>query len=404
MTSRSDPRNELWAAHDAEWRAPQQVSGFWAPDAGLDPRLLHHRTVGPWWDLMAELSITLLVTREYEHLAMAMCVIDGRPLVSYLRLPHPSGVVADRATDRVFIASTRNPNQVVTLEPADDTTTAVGRRDAERWARKLVPVRAVFLPGGLYLHDLALVGGILHANAVGQNAVVRLTEDGRWKRVWWPRCIESDTGPRFDANYLQLNSIAAGRGVASSFFSASAERPSRLRPGHRGFPVDRRGVIFSGRTREAICRGLTRPHSARLHDGTIWVANSGYGEIGAVDRERFEAALKLPGWTRGLCLLGRGRTIAFAGTSRVLPRFLHYAPGVDPDASVCGVHAIDLATGRPLAALIWPDGNQTFAIDWLPAETSTGFPFRAGRQHAARRVRSFFYSFRPSGEGKESRS
>jgi uncharacterized protein (TIGR03032 family) len=402
MTEReARERDALWARHDARWRAPAQIVGFWESASRVDPEVLRHRTVGPWWDLLAELGITLLVTREYEHLAIAMSAHDGRQLVSYLRLPHPSGLVADRQRDRVFVACTRNPNQVVTLGLIDGPIAGNERGHDSRMTRKLVPLRAAFLPGSLYLHDLALIGGKLHANAVGQNAVVRLGEDGSYERVWWPRCIETADGPLFDRNHLQLNSIAAGRTIASSFFSASTDRVSRLRPGHRRFPVDGRGVIFSGRTGEPVCRGLTRPHSARVHEGRIWVANSGYGELGVVNGGGFDAALTLPGWTRGLCLIERGRGIAFVGTSRVIPRFRQYAPGLDAEGSVCGVHAVDIASGRFIAALVWPEGNQTFAIDWLPTERSTGFPFEVGRRSPERRLNSLFFSFRLAAPGKE---
>jgi len=388
-------RATSWAEHDGRWRAPAQIVGLWESAATVDPRVLRHTVVGPWWDLIAEMGITLLVTREYEHLALAMCARAGRPLVSYLALPHPSGIAVDG--HRVFVASTRNPNQVITMRPFEGPDD-VGGRGGDSLTRTLAPVRADFLPGGLYLHDLALVGGALHGNAVGQNAVVRIGGDGSCRRVWWPRSIETPRGPLFGPNHLQLNSIAAGRTLAGSFFSASAERPLRLRPGHRTFPVDGRGVIFSGRTREPVCRGLTRPHSARLHAGTLWVANSGYGEIGVASGGRFTAVQRLPGWTRGVCVVDRPRAVAFVGTSRVIPRFRQYAPGLDVDRSACGVHAIDLATGRTLAALTWPEGNQTFAIDWMPSVRSAGFPFRAGRRPAERRMRSFFSALRPVSE------
>ena len=191
-----------------------------------------------------------------------------------MALPHPSGLAV--AAERVTVASTRNPNQLVELAPA-----AVE-------GRPLVPVRTEFHPGSLYLHDLAYVGGVLHGNAVGQNAVVRL-DGGRAERVWWPKAIETEAGPDFSRNYLQLNSIAAGPSLEASFFSASAERMSSRRPGHRNFPVDGRGVVFSGATREPVVRGLTRPHSARLHEGRLWVESSGYGELGVVEDGRFEA-------------------------------------------------------------------------------------------------------------------
>jgi hypothetical protein len=117
----------------------------------------------------------------------------------------------------------------------------------------------------------------------------------------------------------------------------------RRRPGHLNFPVDRRGVIFSGATREPIVEGLTRPHSARLRDGVIWIDNSGYGELGRVVDGTFEPVVRLPGWTRGLSFAG---DIAFVGTSRVIPRFRRYAPGLDEARSECGIHAIDVHSGK----------------------------------------------------------
>ena len=67
-----------------------------------------------------------------------------------------------------------------------------------------------YLPGCLYLHDLAILGGRLLANAVALNAVVELPEAGGFRPVWWPRSIDGACGPLFGRNYLQLNSIAAG--------------------------------------------------------------------------------------------------------------------------------------------------------------------------------------------------
>jgi uncharacterized protein (TIGR03032 family) len=333
--------------HDREWRDPAGVVALWA---GGERPSLRARVRGGFWEAVQGRCV--LVTREYEHLVVA--VAERRQ--THMALPHPSGIAVDE--ERVTVASTRNPNQLVELRPADVE------------GRPLVPVRTVFHPGALYLHDLAYVGGVLHGNAVGQNAVVRLDRE-RAERVWWPTAIETDAGPDFSRNYLQLNSIAAGATVASSFFSASADKISRRRPGHRNFPVDRRGVIFSGRTREPVVSGLTRPHSARLHEGELWVENSGYGELGVAADGRFEAVARLQGWTRGLAFHG---DVALVGTSRVIPRFRSYAPGLDLERSVCGVHAIDTRSGEVLGSLIWPEGNQVFAVEALPLGVTSGFP------------------------------
>lgn len=381
-------RERLHARADGAWRDPRAVATLWADAAAVDERLLRHRTRGEFWDVLQETGVTLLVTREYEHLLLALHRGAGGPVVSYLPLPHPSGIAVDRRRSVVHVASTRNPNQVHDLVPAVAAPPEVGERAIRLAERPLVPVRTRILPGGTYLHDLALVGGVLHGNAVGRNAVVRI-DDGGATPVWWPRAVERRGGAALDRNYLQLNSIAAGPTLRESFFSASTDAIGRLRPGDPAFPVDRRGVVFSGRTREPVVRGLTRPHSARLRHDVLWVDNSGYGEVGVCRDGVFEPVARPGGWTRGLAFAGG---VAFVGTSRVLTRFRQYAPGLDPDRCVCGVHAIEVKTGRPLGSLVWPTGNQVFAVEAVAAAWTAGLPITAGRRRQERE-RGLFYGF-----------
>lgn len=392
MKRRTDPDDPelLWSAHQGEWRDPMQVISVWREASDVDPRLLRARVRGRFWETIDRLGITLIVTREYEHLLMAMSAEDGTPAQTYLRLPHPSGLAVDRKRARVHVACTRNPNQIFDLEPIGSTVPRLDMKPPKLRGRPLLPARSRFLAGSTYIHDLALIGGNLYANSVGHNAVIRVDPDGPPEYAWWPRAIETRGRPFFARNHLQLNSIAPGRTLSESFFSASTDRISARRPGHRHFPVDRHGVIFSGKTREVVARGLTRPHSARLHRGQVWVDNSGYGTLGPVTRGSFEPVFRLPGWTRGLCFV---RDVAFVGTSRVIPRFRQYAPGLDVEKSECAIHAIDTRSGATLGSIVWPYGNQIFAIDWLPVASSTGLPFRVGRKRAAAEERSLFYSF-----------
>lgn len=360
--------------HERAWRDPKAVVAQWSDAGAADAGLLSARARGGWWDALAAAGVTLVASREYEHLVLAISPEDRR--ITYLRLPHPSGIAYDAARGRLSVASTRNPNQLVEFVPVS----GAGRRGV------LVPSRSWYLPGCSYLHDLALIGGRLHANAVGRNAVVEIDERGATP-VWWPSSVERDGVPVADRNLIQLNSIAAGDDLASSFFTASGERPGRYRPGHLKYPVNRRGVVFSGATREPVVRGLTRPHSARLHAGRLWVDDSGYGAVGIARDGRFEAVAQLPGWTRGLAFAGN---VAFVGTSRVIPRFAHYAPGLDVDRSVCAIHALDATTGAHLGSLEFPHGNQLFALEPVPRAWS-GFPFHRGI-HASD-VRALFYDY-----------
>ncbi len=375
----------LWSRHNASWRHSAQVCSQWQDADRIDPRLLKFETRGKWWETVEKCGIVLIVSREYEHLLLALSVAGRGPDISYMVLPHPSGIAVDRKKGIVHVASTRNPNQIYDFAPVNGSIKR-GDMKTEIKDRPLVPVRSRYFPGSLYMHDLAMVGGKLHANAVGHNAVAEITEHG-FRRVWWPKCIEKRGAPVFEMNYLQLNSIAAGSDLRSSFFSASTDMLGVRRPGHRNFPVDKRGVIFSGKTREPIARGLTRPHSARMHKNRIWVDNSGYGEVGFIDSAKFCSVTKLPGWTRGLCTVDG---IAFAGTSRVLPRFRNYAPGLDVDKSVSGLHALDMQTGRVLGSIYWPYGNQIFAVESISNKLTTGLPFRYSGQGTDSRTELFY--------------
>jgi uncharacterized protein (TIGR03032 family) len=374
------------------WRDPAEAVSLHRAAMKIDRQSLRGRVKGDFWGLIEEQGVTLLVGREYEHFVMALTVGAGRPLVTYMPLPHPSGIAVDAKRGNVFVASTRNPNQIFTLRPLVATLARKDRLRPTAEERPLMPVAAQFFPGSLYIHDLAVIGGTLHASAAGHNAIVRLGDNG-FERVWWPRCIERHRVPDFGRNHIQLNSIAAGDSLAASFFSGSSDVIGARFPGQRNYPVDGRGVVFSGSTREPVVRGLTRPHSVRIRNRRLWVNNSGYGEFGVTGDGRFNAVAKLPGWTRGLAFAGG---YAFVGVSRVIPRFKSYAPGLSVSKSVCGVYVIDLKTGAIAASIVWPTGNQIFAVELLPADMTSGFAYSAASRDQTSRLEALFYTFETS--------
>jgi uncharacterized protein (TIGR03032 family) len=380
--------SSFWAQHDGAWRDPARVVAGCEQVSPVSPELLRCEVWGDWWSVIENLHACIVVSREYEHLMVALSVTSEGPRKSFMALPHPSGLAFNPSSARLHVASTRNPNQIYSLMPA---RLGDGLDDEHRLLQDvLVPVAASFLPGRLYLHDLALIGQDLYGAAAGINAVVRFTDVGRYEVAWWPRSIEREGHPDLTRNYLQLNSIAAGEDLSSSFFTASTAVPSKRRPGHRNFPVDGRGVIFSGATREPVLTGLTRPHSARLYRGQTWVDDSGYGRVGVVRDGHMEVIAELPGWTRGLNFC---QNVAFVGTSRVIPRFAHYAPGLNVEHSVCGVHALDSENGEVLGSVVWPAGNQIFDIAVLPLATTSGFPAVVGHRQGGRSLKSFYFSY-----------
>src|SRR5688572_8983927 len=112
----TDPA-ELWHHHHNQWRDPMQVASSWEAATSQERQLFKFKVTGQWWETLAASDVTLLVSREYEHLLMALTVCQDQPYITYLKLPHPSGLAFDLSARVVYIASTRNPNQIMDLKP-----------------------------------------------------------------------------------------------------------------------------------------------------------------------------------------------------------------------------------------------------------------------------------------------
>ena len=132
---RAPSSSRLAARHDAAWRDPVAVAAQWADADAVDPRLLAHRARGDFWDILAERRVTLLVTREYEHLLVALHAGRRGPTVSWLPLPHPNGLAVDPARGVVHVASTRNPNQLFELHRSPASSARGIGRDGSPAAR-----------------------------------------------------------------------------------------------------------------------------------------------------------------------------------------------------------------------------------------------------------------------------
>jgi uncharacterized protein (TIGR03032 family) len=113
---------------------------------------------------------------------------------------------------------------------------------------------------------------------------------------------------------------------------------------------DSGGMVLDVGSGEPVATGLSMPHSPRLHDGTLYVLQSGRGLFGRIDRETgaFEEICFLPGFARGVTFIGRH---ALIGVSR--PRRESTFAGLALDdrlaaegvAARCALMAVNLDTG-----------------------------------------------------------
>ena len=79
-----------------------------------------------------------------EHLLLALGAENGRPVASYMPMPHPSGLAVDRERGVVHVASTRNPNQVYDLAPVTGLMERLDLPAGQLHERPLVPMRSRF--------------------------------------------------------------------------------------------------------------------------------------------------------------------------------------------------------------------------------------------------------------------
>jgi uncharacterized protein (TIGR03032 family) len=116
------------------------------------------------------------------------------------------------------------------------------------------------------------------------------------------------------------------------------------------------GVLIDVPSSEVVAAGLSMPHSPRVHDGRVYVLESGKGELCEVDPAAGTSTTvaELPGFTRGLTFAGR---TAFVGLSQIresstfgdlpLTRRLQ--------ERLCGVWMVDLDRGEVTGFLRFDD-------------------------------------------------
>lgn len=207
--------------------------------------------------------------------------------------------------------------------------------------------RLSWITGDLDIHDVAFdsAGRPVFVNTLF-GCLATASDGASFKPLWRPSFI-SKLAPE-DRCHLNGMAVEAGRPRY-----VTAVSTSDVADGWRDKRVDG-GVVIDVATNEIVCAGLSMPHSPRLHEGKLWVLNSGAGELGWVDTaaRRFEPVAFCPGYARGLAFAAG---CAIVGLS--LPRENRSFQGLPLDAALaakgaeprCGLIMIDLATGDTIA-------------------------------------------------------
>ena len=253
-------------------------------------------------------------------------------------MPKPMGLCLDSTNGLTMTAGFQVMRLENVLEP--------DQRINDAFDACYVP-RRVHVTGVLDAHDVGLDGDgrVIFVNT-RYNCLATTSAKHSFDLVWKPDFISG----LIDEDRCHLNGLAMEDGRARYVTAVSR---SNTIDGWRDRRADG-GIVIDVESNEIICDGLSMPHSPRVHNGELWMLNSGTGELGIVKRGKgkkakgqFEPRVFCPGFLRGLAFHGN---FAFVGLSK--PRYKRFE-GLALDQKLkdadsepwCGVQIIDLTSG-----------------------------------------------------------
>jgi uncharacterized protein (TIGR03032 family) len=198
--------------------------------------------------------------------------------------------------------------------------------------------------GDLDVHDVAIEkSGRLVFVATGFNCLATVDRRYSFSPLWRPPFVSALVAE----DRCHLNGLALDAGAARF---ATAVSTDDMRDGWRANRTGG-GVVVEIPSGEVVARGLSMPHSPRMHAGELWLLNSGTGYFGRIAREsgEFEPIAFCPGYLRGLAVVD-GFAIVGLSAARDRRNFgglpLDAALAERKEDARCGLRVIELATGR----------------------------------------------------------
>jgi uncharacterized protein (TIGR03032 family) len=229
-----------------------------------------------------------------------------------------------------------------------------GRYDACYLARRS------FITGNIHSHEMAWAGDELWVVNTLFSCLCTLDDEFSFVPRWQPPFITELAGN----DRCHLNGLALDRGRPRyATVMAESNEPAGWRPGKA-----EGGCILDIASGQSVSRGLSMPHSPRVHDGRLWVLNSGLGSLELVDPQsgKRDVVAGMPGYTRGLAFCG---PYAFVGLSRIRETAVFGGVPIAEhrDQLKCGVGVVDMRSGQSVAYLEFETGvEEIFDVQVLP--------------------------------------
>lgn len=316
---------------------------------------MRYRATPSFPALLSELRVTLVASLYLDNRLLLLSASDGMLRLRAHELARPMGLAVDHAGGRTRLAvSAHTSTLVFGLTPA--LAADAGPEDQ--------PCDAVLLPRALYFsgdidgHDAAWCGGRLVVVNTRFSCLAGIGDLHGFTPLWQPPFI-SALAPE---DRCHLNGLACRDGApayATAFSATDEPQGWRAAGAGAGLVID----IASGRR---LVEGLVVPHSPRLFGGRLHVLESGTGRVLTVDPASGATAVlaELPGFARGL---ERHGPVLFVGLSKLREGRRAALPvGRHGAALICGIAALDAATGATLGWIAFEELREVFDLRVLP--------------------------------------
>ncbi|MBL8498858.1 TIGR03032 family protein [Nitrosomonas sp. JL21] len=222
----------------------------------------------------------------------------------------------------------------------------LGRNEQYQHGDRLYVPSQAHTTGDLNVHDVVVTAAqeIVFINT-DFSCLAKLQAGYSFVPLWQPPFITKLAAE----DRCHLNGLAMQDGKPT-YVTACSETDEAA--GWRNHRVDG-GIVMHIPSSEIIARGLSMPHSPRWYQDKLWVLNSGTGELGYLNGERFEPVTFCPGFVRGLAFwknfalvgLSKLRSKAFTGLT------LETRLAADQMTAQCGLAVVDLNTGTVVHVL-----------------------------------------------------
>jgi uncharacterized protein (TIGR03032 family) len=331
---------------------PSRDGPLAAPETAPAAVEFHYTQTDSFVAVLHRLGASLLVSTYQANKLLVVRAAGGGLSTLVRTFDRPMGLAADGRRlalgTRTEVWLLRNaPDIAPRIEPA-------GQHDA-----CYLP-RSCHVTGDIGIHEMAWAGAELWAVNTRFSCLCTLHPDYSFVPRWRPPFITALAAE----DRCHLNGLAVAES-APRYASALGETDTAggwRAHKHQG------GCLIHVPTGEVVSRGLSMPHSPRLHDGRLWLLESGTGQFVLVDPAtgRSQTVAALPGFTRGLALCG---PYAFVGLSKI--RATSAMDGVPlaerREQLKCGVAVVDLRSGQCTALLEFQTAvEEIFDVRLLP--------------------------------------